>query len=143
MTFVDKLFLFLLFLIVVFIPILLKKNNSAPREQLITINGGTYDVDVMFFISSDTSKAVRMARKYIDSTVTAEDFNSRGTTLSSEGPILVWLPSINDKGVINHELLHATIAVMSWAGVPFDESTEESYAYELQYLTNQFYNKIK
>jgi hypothetical protein len=39
--------------------------------------------------------------------------------------------------------LHATISIMSWAGIPFNESTEESYAYELQYLTNQFYKQIK
>jgi hypothetical protein len=32
---------------------------------------------------------------------------------------------------------------MQWAGVEYSDETEEVYAYQLQYLSNQFYNKIK
>jgi hypothetical protein len=32
---------------------------------------------------------------------------------------------------------------MQWAGIPFTDDTEEIYAYELQYLTNQFNNHVR
>ena len=31
---------------------------------------------------------------------------------------------------------------MYWAGMELNSETEEAFAYELQYLTNQFYNQI-
>jgi len=147
MTFREKILLVLLFAVLIFVPILvieIDKKIDIYQDQVITLNGGTYDIDVTVIVTADTEKAMEFVVENTTSPITSEDFVASGTTFSDEeGNIIVWLSSAQDKGVISHELLHATISIMSWVGIPFNESTEESYAYELQYLTNQFYKQIK
>jgi len=147
MTFREKILLVLLFAVLIFVPILVMevdKKIDVYQDQVITLNGCTYDIDVTVIVTADTEKAMEFVVENTTSSITSEDFLASGTTFSDEeGNIIVWLSSPQDKGVISHELLHATISIMSWAGIPFNESTEESYAYELQYLTNQFYKQIK
>ena len=147
MTFREKILLALLLAVLIFVPILgveINKKMDVYQDQVITLDGGTYDIDVTVIVTADTEKAMEFVVENTTSSITSEDFVASGTTFSDEeGNIIVWLSSAQDKGVISHELLHATISIMSWAGIPFNESTEESYAYELQYLTNQFYKQIK
>jgi len=147
MTFREKILLALLFAVLIFVPILvieMDKKIDLYQDEVITLNGGTYDIDVTVIVTADTEKAMEFVVENTTSSITSEDFVASGTTFSDEeGNIIVWLSSAQDKGVISHELLHATISIMSWVGIPFNESTEESYAYELQYLTNQFYKQIK
>jgi hypothetical protein len=147
MTFKEKILLALLLAVLIFVPILgveINKKMDVYQDQVITLDGGTYDIDVTVIVTADTEKAMEFVVENTTSSITSEDFVASGTTFSDEeGNIIVWLSSAQDKGVISHELLHATISIMSWAGIPFNESTEESYAYELQYLTNQFYKQIK
>jgi hypothetical protein len=147
MTFREKILLALLLAVLIFVPILgveINKKIDVYQDQVITLDGGTYDIDVTVIVTADTEKAMEFVVENTTSPITSEDFVASGTTFSDEeGNIIVWLSSAQDKGVISHELLHATISIMSWAGIPFNESTEESYAYELQYLTNQFYKQIK
>lgn len=47
-----------------------------------------------------------------------------------------------DISVVSHELLHATAQVMRSRGVEFHQSSEEAYAYLLDYLTKQFWVKL-
>jgi hypothetical protein len=147
MTFKEKILLALLLAVLIFVPILgveINKKMDVYQDQVITLDGGTYDIDVTVIVTADTEKAMEFVVENTTSSITSEDFVASGTTFSDEqGNIIVWLSSAQDKGVISHELLHATISIMSWVGIPFNESTEESYAYELQYLTNQFYKQIK
>ena len=147
MTFKEKILLALLLAVLIFVPILgveINKKINVYQDQVITLDGGTYDIDVTVIVTADTEKAMEFVVENTTSPITSEDFVASGTTFSDEeGNIIVWLSSAQDKGVISHELLHATISIMSWAGIPFNESTEESYAYQLQYLTNQFYKQIK
>ena len=118
---------------------------TSETVNTLTLNSGPLDLDVKIIITSDTSLALRYVRSNLDSTVTAEDFDSRGTTFPSidgKSPI-IWLPNADDAAVVQHELFHATIDVMKWGGVVLNEDTEEVYAYELQYLTAQFNKQIK
>jgi len=87
---------------------------------------------------------LKYVREHLDSSAKSEDFDSRATTFTSidgKSPI-IWMPNTNDVSVVNHELLHATISIMNWAGVPLSDDTEEVYAYELQYLSKHFYDHI-
>jgi hypothetical protein len=147
MTFREKILLVLLLVVLIFVPILMIEVDDkidVYQDQVITLNGGTYDIDVTVMITADTEKAMEFVVENTTTSITSEDFLASGTTFSDEeGNIIVWLSSAQDKGVISHELLHATISIMSWVGIPLSDSTEESYAYELQYLTNQFYKQIK
>jgi hypothetical protein len=122
----------------------IEKNPFAADGEIFIINGGTYDVDVIVIITPDIEKAMEFVMENITTPVTPEDFQASGTTfMDEEGRIVMWLSSSEDEGVITHELFHTTSFIMSWFDIPFDESTEHAYAYELQYLTNQFYKQIK
>lgn len=114
------------------------------RYQVITLQGYTFDLDVKVLITEDTAFAAKYVRENLDSTATSNDFDARGVTygtVDGKSPI-IWLPHTNDISVINHELLHATINIMNWAGVPLTNDTEEVYTYEMQHLTNEFYKQI-
>lgn len=110
-----------------------------------TIPGGTFDMDVRVIITEDTAYAAEYIRENLDASVTGNDLDCRGVTfgvLEGRAPI-IWLPTAEDVSINNHELFHATMNIMQWAGVEYSDKTEESYAYQMQYLSNQFYNKIK
>lgn len=121
-------------------------NNNTPEsiEKTLILDGGTYDTEVNVIITTDPDVAFEFVAEHVDNPITPRDFEASGVTFTDEeGRVAVWISDSNDKGVVNHELLHATFSIMMWAGIPLNESTEESYAYQLQYLTNQFYNKLK
>lgn len=132
-------------LIILILIVLLRWWYLNPKIKEFTINGGQFDQDINVIITEDTSYALNFIRKNLDTSVKSEDLFARGLTFESiDGkPIIVWLSDANDIGVNNHELLHATIALMKWANVPYSGDTEEVYAYQLQYLSNQFYNNLK
>ncbi len=120
------------------------ENSVENVEKTLVLNGGTYNTEIDVIITQDPDRAFEFVAEHIDSPITPRDFEASGVTFTDEeGRIVVWISDANDKGVVNHELLHATFSIMMWAGIPLNESTEESYAYQLQHLTNQFYNKIK
>ena len=121
-----------------------KNTGLGTRYQLITINSGTFDLDVKVIITDDTAFALKYVKENLDSTIISEAFDSRATTFTTidgKSPI-IWIPYNANISVINHELLHATIDIMHWAGVPLNDTTEEVYAYEMQYLSEGFYNQI-
>ena len=147
MTFREKILLGVLALVLIVVPIAIiemDKKTHLYMDQVITLDGGTYDTEVNIIITKDTEKALEFIVDHVDYPVNSADFDGSGITYTDEeGRIAMWLDNAQDKGVINHELMHATISIMVWAGIPLDENTEEAYTYELQYLTNQFYKQIK
>jgi hypothetical protein len=120
------------------------KSGFFSESKIVYITGSTFDMDVTVLITEDTAYAAEYVRENLDSTVTSKDFDARAVTFGSqEGkPIIVWLSDAEDEGVVAHELLHATLHIMYWAGVEINPVTEEIVAYQLQYLTNQFYNQL-
>lgn len=122
-----------------------KKPEIFVKYQVISLEGSTFDLDVTVLITDDTAFAAKYVRENLDSTAKSEDFDARAvtfTTLDGKPPI-IWMPYHTPVDIVNHELMHATADVMRWAGVPLTDTTEEVYAYELQYLSNQFYKQIK
>ena len=119
--------------------------EKSTKDYEFTLSGGEFDLDVKVLITSDLDYAVKYVQKNLDSTAELGDFDARGVTFPSKdgkSPI-VWLPSAEDKGVVAHELLHATFDLMRWASVPYSEESEEVFTYELQYLITQFNNKTQ
>lgn len=122
-----------------------KDTNFLAKYQVITLKGSTFDMDVTVLITEDVPFALDYVKKNLDSTVTAEDFNARAVSFpiaDGKSPI-IWMSSIEDQGVIAHELFHTTLNIMYWTGMELNSETEEAFAYEVQYLTNSFYNQIK
>ena len=119
--------------------------EKAPKSyKTYTIPAGTFDLDVQIIVTEDTAFAAKYVRENLDSAVTGADFDCRGITFpirDGKSPI-IWLPYKSPVAIINHELFHATVEVMTWASVPFNVATEEVYAYELQHLSQQLDNQI-
>jgi hypothetical protein len=136
--------IFIISILVFFILYASEKPEMTVKYQLITLPGETFDIDVKVLITDDTAFAASYVRANLDSAVTSDMFDCRGLTFGTvdgKSPI-IWLPYQSHVAVINHELLHVTIDIMNWAGVPLNESTEEVYAYQLQYLSQQLDNQI-
>ena len=114
------------------------------QSKIVFITGSTFDMDVVVLVTEDTAYATQYVHDNLDSTVTSKDFDARAVTFGPQDgkPIIIWLSDAEDKGVVAHELLHAMLYKMHWAGMELTSETEEAFAYELQYLTNQFYNQV-
>lgn len=120
------------------------------QEDFFSLDGGSYPVTIDVIITPDTETAAQYVRDNLDTTVQACDFDgAAGLTFDFQDgkPGIIWLESATfdpeSISIINHELLHATLNIMRYSGVSLSDSSEEAYAYELQYLTNQFYKQIK
>ena len=124
----------------------LVQNNPqiTTQSKIVFITGSTFDMDVIVLVTEDTAYAAQYVRENLDSTVTGKDFDARAVTFGPQDgkPIIIWLSDAEDKGVVAHEFFHATLYKMYWAGMELHSETEEAFAYELQYLTTQFYNQV-
>lgn len=117
--------------------------------RVVHIGGSTFDMPIDILITSDKYKALEYVRLNNDTSAKIEDFDARGVTFTiNDGrPPIIWIPQMDfsseDMSIINHELFHANISILNWAGVYLSDSTEEVYAYNYQFLTKQFYERIK
>ena len=129
----------------IFVARLVQNNPKiTAQSKTVFITGSTFDLDIIVLVTEDTAYAAQYVRDNLDPTVTGRDFDARAVTFGpQEGkPIIIWLSDAEDKGVVAHEFFHATLYKMYWAGMELHSETEEAFAYELQYLTTQFYNQI-
>ena len=118
--------------------------NLFTKYRTVTISGSTFDMDVTVLVTEDIDYAVKYVRENLDSTVTAKDFDARAVsfpTVDGKEPI-IWMATTEDKGVIAHEIFHTALNIMYWTGMELNSETEEAFAYEVQFLTNSFYNQV-
>lgn len=114
------------------------------KYQMLTLSGSTFDMDVHVIVTDDIQFATKYVQENLDSTVTAADFDARAVSFpinDGKSPI-IWMATTEDKGVIAHEIFHTALNIMYWAGMELNSETEEAFAYEVQFLTNSFYNQI-
>jgi len=128
---------------------IMKLTHSSPAElttkyQTFTLKGDTFDLDVKVLITEDVAFATKYVQENLDSTVKYEDFDARAisfATVDGKEPI-IWMADPNDKGVVAHEIFHTALNVMYWTGMELNSETEEAFGYEVQHLTNSFYNQV-
>lgn len=69
-----------------------------------------------------------------------------GLTYMVDDKVIIWLRKADftpySISVSNHELFHATSFIMNNIGIKLEDTTEEIYAYQLDYLTLQFYEHL-
>lgn len=118
--------------------------NANAGVKAYKMDGGTFDVDVYVVISEDTAGVKCFMLDTAGIEISGEDLDARALTFYSYGsPIVMWFPEYPKPEILNHELMHAVIFIMQWAGVPLDDSSNEVYAYEIQYLTMKFYRYVR
>ena len=118
--------------------------DLTTRYKLITLKGDTFDLDVKVLITEDVAFATKYVKENLDSTVKFEDFDARAVSFATvDGkPPIIWMATSEDKGVVAHEIFHTALNVMYWTGMELNSETEEAFAYEVQHLTNSFYNQV-
>lgn len=123
--------------------------SSFGDFRIVNIQGSTFDMPLTVIITKDTAKALRYVQENNDITAKTEDFDARGVTftINNGKPPIVWLPQMDgspeDISILNHELLHANFSILAWAGVSLNDSTEEVYTYNYQFIIKQFYGNSK
>ena len=118
--------------------------DLATKYKVITLKGETFDLDVTVLITEDVAFATKYVKENLDSTVKFEDFDARAVSFATvDGkPPIIWMATSEDKGVVAHEIFHTALNVMYWTGMELNSETEEAFAYEVQHLTNSFYNQV-
>ena len=119
-------------------------NNLLTKYRVITLKGDTFDLDVTVLITEDVAFATSYVQENLDSRVTSSDFDARAVSFATvDGkPPIIWMATSEDKGVVAHEIFHTALNVMYWTGMELNSETEEAFAYEVQHLTNSFYNQV-
>jgi hypothetical protein len=133
------------FVCIIFVAYIVQTNpDITTRYKVITLPGDTFDLDVTVLVTDDIAFATKYVRENLDSTVTSVDFDARAVSFATvDGkPPIIWMASTEDQGVIAHEIFHTALNIMYWTGMELNSETEEAFAYEVQYLTNSFYNQI-
>ena len=124
--------------------------HSTKGIDTFTISGGTFPSDVRVLITEDTTFALKYIQRY-DSTIKAE--NLRGAAaetfcLNGDEVPLIWLKYVDmddysSIGSVYHEVFHVTSEILRYHGVQLDDSTDDVYAYEVEYFSNQIYQNVK
>jgi hypothetical protein len=130
---------------IIFVAYIVQTNpDITTRYKVITLPGDTFDLDVTVLVTDDIAFATKYVRENLDSTVTSADFDARAVSFATvDGkPPIIWMATSEDKGVIAHEIFHTALNVMYWTGMELNSETEEAFAYEVQHLTNSFYNQV-
>ena len=133
------------FIGIIFVAYIVQTNpDITTRYKVITLPGDTFDLDVTVLVTDDVAFATKYVRENLDSTVTSADFDARAVSFATvDGkPPIIWMASTEDQGVIAHEIFHTALNIMYWTGMELNSETEEAFAYEVQHLTNSFYNQI-
>jgi hypothetical protein len=142
--------LFISFILIVFMDSttnIHEDEYSVPKIDTFTISCGTFPSDVRVLITEDTTFALKYIQRYYSSIEAVNLRNTEAETfcLNGQEPPLIWLKCIDEEftPVIHHELFHAISSILRYSDIQLCDSTDEVYAYELEYLSNQLYEHIK
>jgi hypothetical protein len=132
-----------------FPPVTHQHPNYKPNTKdslvlnLFVLDVPLYKTYVGIIVSNNIPEVVKFTKEYLqDSTISELDFMDAGLTLTREGyaPI-IWIPSfewsVQDIGVVDHELLHATFYILNYVGIHHGEDSEEAFTYLFENLSNQ------
>lgn len=114
------------------------------------IDHGTFPFDIAVFIGYEYEKMLEKLEKLTDLTeeekIALEMEGLGRTVMLSGNRTVLQLKNITCPvkfhGIVNHEIFHAVEFLFDRIGIPHDPSTtSESYAYQIQHLTERFYEE--
>lgn len=87
----------------------------------------------------------RLPKSAID-TLKTFDFKVGKSVMFPTGQTLLWLNekpnSVSGLATLNHEIFHCACFILERVGIVYSESSDEAYAYLIEYLTKQIYNEL-
>ena len=108
----------------------------------ITIQGGPYKEIINIIITDDTVTAFKYITRRLTDVSISELRDVDGITFFSENVVVIWLHT-TDPSVAVHELFHATAYTLQRSGVRLNQSTDEVYAYEQEWLFTKYMEHFK
>lgn len=108
-----------------------------------------YPFDIMVCFG-DKSQMFKDLSKYLSkeqiSDFKKETFKNGCATMFTTGQTVLWLYKKPENGfdlsLLAHEIFHCATLLLGRVGIPLTESSEEAYAYFIQFLTEKIYNEL-
>ncbi|MBL7766460.1 MAG: hypothetical protein JNJ58_10225 [Chitinophagaceae bacterium] len=118
---------------------------------MFIVNCEVYPFDVLVYFGEDGKPLYKELKKYLSKSEIKNlknlDFKRGKTIMFDKGQTLLWLRkkpiSIQDIPVLNHEIFHCTCFILEKVGIPYSETTEEAYAYLIEFLSKKIYNQLE
>lgn len=109
-----------------------------------------YPFDIMFSFGEGIGKLKSKLRGFVPPSDINQVYlgKAQGRTIQfSSGQVLIIIKEYpcnsNGLSILQHEIFHAIQFVFDKIGIKHSDESTEAYAYAIQYVTNQAYQKIK
>jgi len=120
------------------------------KSNMFIIDCQVYPFQIFVYFGQDRKQLYKTLQKILPKsslkTLKTFEFNSGKSVMFPTGQTLLWLNkkpnSINGLAKLNHEIFHCACFILERVGIVYSESSDEAYAYLIQYLTKQIYNKL-
>ncbi len=113
------------------------------------VNLQVYPFDILVWFGSTDSMG-KWLKKYLAKedveALLSHEFRKGKCAMLPTGQTVLWLPRVpqdaGDMATLSHEIFHAVCFILDKIGMRLDDSSEEAYAYLIQYVSKQIYQKI-
>lgn len=121
---------------------------SYTKKKSFIITFEPFGLDILVCLGGSKTEAAAKYFKlvgYQESFEVEDNERSRGVVLSvGKGqPKLLWLHETAWAGTIAHEVFHAVYLVLNEKETPLNDTTEEVYAYSIQWLFNRIVTEVE
>ena len=111
------------------------------------VNHGTYPFDIMVFIDKSDEVVYKELSKHLDLTDEDKEIlkcegNGRTVMLEAGQTVMRIKNGKQFHETIAHEIFHAVEFLFRRIKIKLNEDSDEAYAYQIQYITKQVYEKL-
>jgi len=109
-----------------------------------------YPFQIIVYFGQDRKPLYKELSKYIPKssidTLKTFEFKKGKSIMFPTGQTLLWLDekpnSVNGLATLNHEIFHCVCFILERVGIIYSNSSDEAYAYLIEFLTKQIYNEL-
>jgi hypothetical protein len=117
------------------------------QKVLKVIDWAIYPFDVLFTYGTTEKEIIRFIEKMYDLDEEEKSYlNFQGksgrTVMLKGGQTIMWVNNPKNYAIINHEIFHAVTFLFNKIGIVLSESSDEAWAYAIEYLTRKIYETL-
>ena len=117
---------------------------------MFIIDCQVYPFQILVYFGQDKKPLFKELSKYLPKssieTIKIFEFKRGKSIMFPTGQTLLWLNekpnSISGLATLNHEIFHCVCFILERVGIVFSDSSDEAFAYLIEYLTKQIYNEL-
>ncbi len=118
--------------------------------RAFVVKYGSYPYEVMVSIGQSDEARLRALKKHFNKKIRRSDNtleNQDGLCIDFGGDSMIAVRAFKDEpewyGALSHEIFHAVFNLFNHIEMPLSESSNEAYAYVLDFLTTEIYKRLK